>query len=440
MKPECPYRTVLLSAFLCSAPAMLLFRFVSPGVGARAFAATLLAAMGVQLLMRSPYGLLALVLATSPAMQFFKNIDYFFLPIATTFISVSYWLLWYPARWHKLLSNSLWGALTVSALIYWWLSLLNVGVYSANLRALELVFSASGIVILATRRGALRAAFTGFALSTFCYGMGTAGLADRLGMAVIDGHNYGNAILMGTSAALVVLLCVADDGHWLWLGCGRWLRFWLTAGGAVCLVLSGSRGGWLVTLLGLLLVFSFARAQRRALLLFIVFFGAIVAVLVATGSTESMEGYAEKTIGADVSMAKRTTGRSEQWELIPRVLADFPFGFGPGTGSQSSVYYGHKELVWHSLYLHIAAETGIPGLAVLAALLSTALLRATRHLHLCRESMPLLGVTGFMTIGLSVSALDAVSGVYLGLSMAALEFSGFYRVIPVTCVSSSSAA
>jgi hypothetical protein len=37
------------------------------------------------------------------------------------------------------------------------------------------------------------------------------------------------------------------------------------------------------------------------------------------------------------------------------------------------------------------------------------------------EVMPLVGVIGFMFIGVSVTALDIVSGIYLGLALMARE-------------------
>lgn len=104
------------------------------------------------------------------------------------------------------------------------------------------------------------------------------------------------------------------------------------------------------------------------------------------------------------------------------------WGFGPGSGRLIYSQYAYtaaeegweldkKHIVWHSLYLHVGAETGAIGLAALAFILlpplSQGFTRARQH----GELTLFLGVIGFMTIGLSVSAMGMNSGIFLGLGL-----------------------
>lgn len=431
-----------VSALLCAGPAMLLFRLGSPSLASRAFLITLLAALGTQVVKRSPQGFIAVLIAISPVQQFLKNIELFHLPLFSAFVGLAFYLAWHHGTWRFLFKNTLLLLALTTALVYWWVSFLATGAYSSNLRSLELVLSATSVYVLSRHRSLLTAALTGFALSTFCYGVGTYGLSDRLGMATLGERVYGNAILMGTSAALIVLVSVADHGRWLWSARIPWIRAAVCAGALVCLVLSGSRGGWLTVAVGLVLIFSLVSEQRKHVWQVAVALGLVAAALIATGAAESVRYYFAKTVDTETTLAKRTTGRSEQWELMPRLLHEFPLGYGPGSGSASSVYYDHKALNWHSLYLHVGAETGFLGLGILACLLAAFLHQAAAHLRLCREVMPLLGIAGYMTIGVSVSAFDAVSGIYLGFSAMALELSCAYisRIGTLQCSYSSSAA
>jgi O-antigen ligase len=111
------------------------------------------------------------------------------------------------------------------------------------------------------------------------------------------------------------------------------------------------------------------------------------------------------------------------------VIAASPvWGFGPGNGRRISVIYAHKNIIWHSLYMQFIAETGLIGFALLLILLSALVRRAWTHYRRAREIMPLIGILGFMTIGISVPALDGLSGMFVGLALIGCDFSRFWIV------------
>ena len=72
---------------------------------------------------------------------------------------------------------------------------------------------------------------------------------------------------------------------------------------------------------------------------------------------------------------------------------------------------------------------GLLGLTLLTLLLATLFYRGCRHLRRCGEIGPLLGVVCLSFIGVSVSGIDAISGVYLGIAFIACDFSGMTTTV-----------
>lgn len=93
--------------------------------------------------------------------------------------------------------------------------------------------------------------------------------------------------------------------------------------------------------------------------------------------------------------------------------------------------YTGRHLELHSLYLQVIAETGVMGFIPLMLILGALLRRTSVHLRQYGEVVPLVGIVGYMLIGLSVTAFDVVSGIYLGLAFMSREqrprFAG-YRI------------
>src|SRR5690606_3652812 len=88
----------------------------------------------------------------------------------------------------------------------------------------------------------------------------------------------------------------------------------------------------------------------------------------------------QRTFSEDRSLRNRTSGRSDQWMLMPVALHDKPIlGFGPGRGPDVYAKYSlldpnvhfmrGKRFRWHSLYLQVAIETGVVGIVILTSLL-----------------------------------------------------------------------
>jgi len=78
--------------------------------------------------------------------------------------------------------------------------------------------------------------------------------------------------------------------------------------------------------------------------------------------------------------------------------------------------------------MQFGAETGLLGLSLLVILLIAFTRRAWIHYRRIHEVMPLIGILGFLTIGVSVPALDGLSGMFLGLALVGCDFSRFWIV------------
>jgi O-antigen ligase len=297
------------------------------------------------------------------------------------------------------------------------------------MRAFELVFSALNVYLLGKHRRLLGTAFFGVAISVVAMGLGLLPYADRLGMAYVDGARLGNPISFGIPAALILLLSIADGGRWLMLRKRPFARMALNAVVGLLLVLSTSRGAWLVVLVGGLIVMCADRKQRKLLFASALALTLGVGVYMRMEPSQTLQHYFEKTFSLDESWSKRTTGRAEQWEAFPRVIHDSPaYGFGPGNGRAISRLYAKKNIIWHSIYLQFGAETGLIGLGLLGLILLSFIRRAWKHFRHAREIVPLIGILGFMTIGVSVPALDGLSGMFLGLAFIGCDFSKFWVV------------
>jgi O-antigen ligase len=319
--------------------------------------------------------------------------------------------------------------------VYWALAFLLTGSYATEMRAFELVFAAMNVYLLGKHRRLLGAALFGVAISVVAMGLGMLPYNDRLGMAVVDGTHLGNPISFGIPAALILLLSLADGGRWLMLRDRPVFRAALSALTGLLLVLSTSRGSWLVVIIGAVIIFIADRRQRGLLLGSFAVVALAIFLFTQVTHSELVSSYLEKTFSPDESWSKRTTGRAEQWEAIPRVVAASPvWGFGPGNGRRLSVEYAHKNIIWHSLYMQFAAETGLLGLSFLAILLGALVRRAWRHYRRVGEVVPLIGILGFMAIAVSVPALDGLSGMFVGLALIGCDFSRFWVVRRITPV------
>jgi O-antigen ligase len=392
------------------------------------------AVLGVHILARQPKRYMSFAISIIPAILLMRN-QYFFSSLVAIFaIGLLLWWALCPSEVWNLLGQGVRVTFVVVCILYWAASWLNTGDVHSNMHALELFLVASSMFLLGGHRSSLAAGLLGMAMTVLCVGIGVFPYGERLGLVRINSISLGNPITLGLSAALVFLLCVAERGRWLGLESYPTVRFMVSLASAAMLMLSTSRGSWLMALVGILCILAFGKTYRSSAWWMVVLVPtAALCITLLTGRGVSVVKFYSAVATADTTLSKKTTGRFSQWQRFPEVFENSPI-WGHGGGSGASIYheFGGKELQWHSLYLQILVETGLIGFLLYGFLLLAIGNCARVHLRATGEVVPLIAVVCYLTIGLSVAAIDAISGVYLGLGLVAGNSQGFWRVAVVT--------
>jgi O-antigen ligase len=423
----------LSEVLLCVGPAMTALYKGHLTMAAMLLYGSAAVILGVHALLQQPQRYISFAISIIPAILLMRNQFLYSSLVAIFGAGLLLWWALAPAEvW------TLWGSgvrlwFVLICIFYWAMSWLNTGSFHSNMHAVELFLVASCVFLLGGHRGSLAAGLLGMGLTVFCVGIGVFPYGERLGLVRIGSMSIGNPVTLGLSAALVFLLCVAEGGRWLGLESRPTMRFLVSLGSAAMLMLSTSRGSWLMTIVGVLAILAFGKTYRRNAWWIVVLVPTVALfVTLSTGRGASVMKFYSAVATSDTSLSKKTTGRFNQWERLPVVFVSSPI-WGHGGGSGASIYheFGGKELQWHSLYLQLLVETGAVGFLIFGAILFAIGNRAREHLRTTGEIVPLVTVLCYLTIGLSVSAIDAISGVYLGLALVAGNYQGFWRVAVV---------
>lgn len=421
---------ILIKVMICVVPAMGLVGMGKLFAGGKVFFVFLLLFLAYYVVSGKPLSFFALSIAVLPVLAFLRDGLFYNSVIAILGIGLALRLFVSPQKIFQLWNNLPWRWLLIFGVLYWVGAYILTGTYSSGLKILELGFSAGIVYLLAEQRRFLSTALIGASISLFAIGLALLGYGSpRLVEAEIEGVTFGNPISFGIPAAFILLYSMVDDGKWLFLHNSPISRRIVGGTALIFLLLSTSRGSWAVAFVGVfvMLLFSKVRMKMR-ILMSLMIMGVFLFSLLLTEKGESINKWFEKATDSDRDLAQKTTGRFDMWILFPKVLQDSPFiGFGPGSGPKVYATYSitdpnvhfkpGAEMAWHSLYLHIGVETGLIGLILLTVFLTILVRKGLVHRRVTGEIGPLLGIPCFMTIGLSVSALDPLSGLFLGMAV-----------------------
>jgi O-antigen ligase len=405
----------ILSAVL---PAWGLVALGRPRMGA----AWYFAALGLLILWngihKSPERISAVLLGTLPAMSEFRSLLFY---NGAQLIFLAAFLIWYEFRRREtqrvIRDKALIGFMAFTV-IYWLISWYSTGEYAANFRAMDASMSAASVLLLYRVVKLFRTAMLGLGICVVGEGTAFLGHGGRLGTGEFGEVSLANPIVFGVPAALLFLLSIVHGGRLMQLKDSPVLRYSLAAAAGVGLLLSTSRGSWLIALAGLTVIFAFDRAQRPAIFAMAALLALATLALLQTERGAVLDQYLAKTFDAELSLDKRTTGRLAQWEVFPAIMAASPvWGHGPGLSRYVVGEYTGRVLALHSLILHMGVELGLIGLVLMVWFLATVGIRSWTMASRFGEPVPLMAFAGFLAMTVSVTGLDLAGGAYLGLAM-----------------------
>jgi putative inorganic carbon (HCO3(-)) transporter len=251
------------------------------------------------------------------------------------------------------------------------------------------------------------------------------------------------------ASGLIILLWLGTAGlEWFWrrspwrglvvLAALAWLA------GGLALVMSVSRGAWLGMVAGGLAIVYLAvrrrwyRHQPRRVLLDGLAMLALVALAVAFVAAVRVPGLAEAA--GRVNAGGEGIGRSILWRDGLDLVSDYPFT-GSGLGSTMMVYSTYGRLLhvgfithMHNLFVQIAVEQGVFGLAAFLGLLALgawSVLRATSPAcampvfgYAAGAALAALVVHGMTDVGAYGSLLAVVMFLPIGFAVGAAALAG----------------
>jgi O-antigen ligase len=86
------------------------------------------------------------------------------------------------------------------------------------------------------------------------------------------------------------------------------------------------------------------------------------------------------------------------------------------TSAVGPVYARGEEVMWHSLYLTIAVELGLPGLLAVMVWLLLLIRHALAMTMRIQYVLPFLAATSYALLAFSVTNANALAGVLLGIA------------------------
>jgi O-antigen ligase len=409
---------LLFPVLLCTIPAAVFVFLGSPLPGARYLVFATILVLGYYALTRQIYCFATVGVGFLPMVLLLRGVFFYYGVLAILGATLILFLRDEVSSVLELWNDRAWRYLALFGVLFWWLSVLITGDKSANLRIFELVLGSGAVVLLARKPSHLAVALFGMWISTNLLAIGMLPYGDRLGLAEIDETRLGNPILVGIPSASLLVISLADGGQWMLLQKRKILGIAVPLMMAQWLILSGSRGSWIMALSALTLLLLIGARDRKVVFALAGLGALVVSIWSSTSRGTSVAEQFSKTLDTERSLANRTSGRSEQWKAIPYALAESPvWGWGPGTGKDVAWKYTGRHLGWHALYLQMMGETGLAGVAAMLAFLGTLIYRGVRHRLRCRENLPLLCAVAYIVIGASVSAMDATCGVLVGLAL-----------------------
>jgi len=445
----CIDRGTILEMSVCALPALALLTSGERTLSSRWLHVSALVMFGVCVIRRQYARCAAIVIGLTPMLMLLRNDFSYSLLIVLLAAVIAYWFVLMPRNVEDLWANVQIKLMLILSTSYWLLSFWLTGNYSVNLRVLELAFSVCLIFLLANSPQHLFTALVGIGFGALGICIALMPYGDRLGMAWIDGRQLGNPISLGIPLALIIALAIADKGRWLFLDKSFAGRMLVGVTAMVLLLLTTSRGSIAVALVCVFVILCLAK-QKGGTVVLLALLTLAIPFSLATPRGVYLEQWFGRTVSSTRTLTEISSGRSDQWLLFPQVFTDSPlWGSGPGLGRSQYAKYSIKDqrieyrsgqnADWHSIYLQLGIEAGLIGWICLGIVIVPVLVGCFKHWRTSGEVVPMIGVVGFLAVAGTVPALDAVSGVFLGLGFLGtrlakpvFNFALTERILPLT--------
>jgi O-antigen ligase len=414
-----------LQPVACLVLPSLLLATGSPQRAAYALFVSVLLLAAIHCLRGKPQTAAVVLLGALPAMMLLRNFFLFTAPIIGLWLVCITWAAFRWSEFSRLFRRGAFLLFILATFAYWWISFVVTSDYATNIRVLELAGACTLAGLLGFHRRYLAAALLAMAVTLVALAVSLLPYSERLGLATIAGDSFGNPVTYGVPAALMFVVALTDGGRWLTLQPSTTRAVVVAGAMGVCLLLSASRGSWLVAFAGVATLLAFGKFGRRLLVWPTVILAFALVILLSSPKGEVIESYFKRATGSERTWNQRTSGRAVQWAALERMTNDIPvWGYGPGSG-----YLVHERFLgypkaWHSLYLHLIVETGVVGSGVLLIFLALLVRQGLRRRRLTGDSLSLVAVACYCAVGISVAAMDAGAGVFLGLAFGASDTSG----------------
>ena len=207
-------------------------------------------------------------------------------------------------------------------------------------------------------------------------------------------ENYND--LAGYSILVMALSAFLLMGRYpKWVRVGAMIS---TAGLALLVVITQSRGGFVGLVVGFVLMLLRSRSRTK-----LIKFGVLAAVIISAAAPDAVwKRFSNmKFLLNTETIAEADTSAEQRWILlqVAASIAREHMGTGVGLGAYPFAHaeyaeqreewaFGRGERDAHNMYMSLAAETGVPGLLLFLGMLGSILMRATKLEGKLRASMP----------------------------------------------------
>jgi hypothetical protein len=328
------------------------------------------------------------------------------------------------------------------SILYYLISVVNVGKYDSNLRVFELFFTSILLSRLYQNKGLFNFFIITLAINSIIFVLfmlNLAGSGSRLMLDSADLIEQGveiggnNPISYGLPIAFCIIAIYSHIRKINFVNT-KYIPLLISLL-FLALFLTTSRGSFLILIITLPIYFYLTGkiSELIKLLIIFVFLSFTLTFLVSLfpDFKFAYEFLVDRT-QSDAGLNQISHGRTEQWQSMLAYaetnFADLIFGFGPGmqveaheiismslSGSIDATFQG-KKIAFHALPLQLISEIGLFGFCFFYFVAFRIFFYTLTVFRKTKFILPLLGFIGWFGAGLSVSSLDPFSGLFLGLS------------------------